>query len=139
MSRINKYRGMHIHVHPQNEHLNGTWIYGHLSDENYINSLDLEGEFLVDKDTVGQYIGVDDKNGKEVYEGDIVRQYADCTEFGKNLYLFYVMEWSEEYCAFVGREICSNETYLMPDLKDIEVIGNVYENADLVKEVEISE
>ncbi len=67
MRRVNKYRGMHVHVLPQNEHLNGRWIYGYLSDENYINSPELDGEFLVDKDTVGQYIGVDDKNGKEIY------------------------------------------------------------------------
>lgn len=81
-----------------------------------------------------QYIGVKDNNGKEIYDGDIVSQYADCTELGKSLYFFYVIEWSEEYCGFVGRDIYSNEIYLMPDLKDIEVIGNVYENADLLKE-----
>lgn len=134
MSREIKFRGIHNHVLPQNEHLNGTWIYGYWADENYINSPELEGEFLVDKDTVGQHIGVKDKNAKEVYESDIVRQYADCTESGKSLYYFYVIEWSEEYCAFVGRDIHSNETYLMPDLEDIEIIGNMYENSDLLKE-----
>ena len=61
MSRVNKYRGIHIHVHQQNEHLNGRWVYGYLADENYINSPELEGEFLVGKDTVGQYIGIKDK------------------------------------------------------------------------------
>ena len=134
MSRVNKYRGMHIHVLPQNEHLNGRWVYGYLADENYINSPELEGEFLVDKDTVGQYIGVEDKNGREIYEGDIARQFADCTELGTDLYYFYKIEWNGEYCAFVGREIYSDEVYLFPDLADIEVIGNVYENADLLKE-----
>lgn len=134
MIRVNKYRGMHIHVSPKNEHLNGRWVYGYLADENYINSPELEGEFLVDKDTVGQYIGVPDMNGKEIYDGDIVRQFADCTEQGKSLYFFYVIEWDKEYCAFFGREIHSDEAYLMLDLQDIEVIGNVYENADLLKE-----
>lgn len=33
MSRVNKYRGIHIHVSPQNEHLNGRWVYGYLADE----------------------------------------------------------------------------------------------------------
>lgn len=133
MSRVNKYRGIHVHVLPQNEHLNGTWIYGYLADENYINSPELEGEFLVDKNTVGQYISVDDKNGKEIYEGDIVRQFADCTELGNDLYFFYVIEWDKEYCAFVGRETHSNETYLMSDLEGVEVIGNAYDNSDLLK------
>lgn len=62
MSRVNKYRGIHIHVLPQNKHFSRTWVYGYLADENYINSTELEGELLVDKDTVGQYIGVPDKN-----------------------------------------------------------------------------
>lgn len=126
MRRVNKYRGMHIHVHPQNEHLNGRWICGYLSDENYINSPELEGEFLVDKDTVGQYIGVDDKNGKEIYEKDIVlidREYE-----------YFVVEWDGDTARFV-----MNSETLTVDFDNywghqVEVVGNVYENADLLKE-----
>lgn len=132
MSRVNKYRGVHIHVHPQNEHLNGTWIYGYLSDENYINSIDLNGEFLVDKDTVGQYIGVDDKNGKEIYENDIV--LSDDGKVGQ-------VQWFEEHLAFMIWCVTDNKVYFAyeNDFSKIEVIGNVYENAALLKEVEISE
>lgn len=126
MSRVNKYRGVHIHVHPQNEHINGTWIYGYLSDENYINSIDLNGEFLVDKDTVGQYIGVDDKNGKEIYEKDIAR--VD----GKQE-LFVVM-WVPDTARF-GLQSKSELLYFEFGIGSrVEVIGNVYENADLLKE-----
>lgn len=126
MSRVNKYRGIHIHVHPQNEHLNGRWIYGYLSDENYINSPELDGEFLVDKDTVGQYIGVDDKNGKEIYEKDIV--LID----GEDEY--FVVEWDGDTARFV-----MNSETLTVDFDNywgyqVEVIGNVHENADLLKE-----
>ena len=39
------YRGKHIHVRPENEHLDGRWIEGYLSDKKYINSTELEGEF----------------------------------------------------------------------------------------------
>ena len=132
MSRVNKYRGVHIHVHPQNEHLNGTWIYGYLSDENYINSIDLNREFLVDKDTVGQYIGVDDKNGKEIYENDIV--LSDDGKVGQ-------VQWFEEHLAFMIWCVTDNKVYFAyeNDFSKIEVIGNVYENAALLKEVEISE
>lgn len=132
MSRVNKYRGVHIHVHPQNEHLNGTWIYGYLLDENYINSIDLEGGFLVDKDTVGQYIGVDDKNRKEIYEDDIV--LSDDGKVGQ-------VHWFEEHLAFMIWRVTDNKVYFAydNDFSKIEVIGNVCENADLLKEVEISE
>ena len=128
MSRVNKYRGMNIHVHPQNEPLNGTWIYGHLSDENYINSLDLEGEFLVDKDMVGQYIGVDDKNGKEIYEGDIVRT--------NSRRLCKVVRFSSP--QFQGWDLEPIEVKNPPPKErelweGLEVIGNVHENADLLK------
>ena len=131
MSRVNKYRGIHIHAHPQNEHLNGTWIYGYLSDENYINSLNLEGEFLVDNDTVGQYIGVDDKNGKEIYEKDIAR--VD----GKRELFTVVWVFDTARFGLQGKEelLC----FEFGIGSRIEVIGNVYENADLLKEVEISE
>lgn len=127
MSRINKYRGMHIHVFPQNEHLNGRWIYGYLADENYINSPELEGEFLIDKDTVGQYIGVDDKNGKEIYEDDIV--LSDGGKVGR-------VQWFEEHLAFMIWCVTDNKVYFAydNDFSKIEVIGNVYKNEDLLKE-----
>lgn len=127
MSRVNKYRGIHIHTHPQNEHLNGTWIYGYLADENYINSPELEREFLIDKDTVGQYIGIPDKNGKEIYEDDIVM--SDDGKVGQ-------VQWFEEHLAFMIWCVTDNKVYFAydNDFSKIEVIGNVYENADLLKE-----
>lgn len=131
MSRVNKYRGVHVHAHPQNEHLNGTWIYGYLADGNYINSPESEGEFLVDKDTVGQYIGVDDKKGKEIYEDDIVR-----TSSGRICKVVWFS--SPQYQGWDLKPIEEKNTIPteVEFWNDLEVIGNVYENADLLKDVE---
>lgn len=88
---------------------------------------------LVDHETVCQYTGLTDKNGKKIFEGDIVKQFADCDELGKDLYYFYQIRWSKEYCAFEGYEIYTKETFLFPDLEDIEVIGNIFDNQELLE------
>lgn len=70
MSREIKFRGKQID--------NGEWVYGYLADEDYINdinSIDLSS-IEVDRDTIGQFTGLLDKNGKEIYEGDIVERIA---------------------------------------------------------------
>lgn len=160
MRRVNKYRGMHVHVLPQNEHLKGTWIYGYLADENYINSPELEGEFLVDKNTVGQYIGVDDKNGNEIYEGDIVKIHQflfDGCEYEKEIIVSieYMEEMAcfganllqaEEIRRYMGYDYWDKEKVVIPLCnfyglhgESFEVIGNVHENADLLKGVDRNE
>lgn len=128
MRRVNKYRGMHIHALSQNEHLNGGWIYGYLADKSYINSSEFVGEFLVDEDTVGQYTGVKDKNGREIYEVDIVR-----TSNGRLCKVVWLQ--SPQY---QGWDLEPIETKNPPPKErepweNLEVVGNVYENADLSK------
>lgn len=87
------------------------------------NLLDIH-EFNLAK--IMQYTGLKDKNNKEIYEGDIFH-------IGSKKIL-YVVEWID--CGLKGRQI-KNKSWIGLDYwkDDIEVIGNIYENSELIKEV----
>lgn len=144
MNREILFRAKHIHAMDSNDHLNGTWVHGYLSDENYIYDKSLEGEFLVDENTICQYTGLTDKNGKKIFEGDILRgfQYPFCYDGEYNYYVEIIFE----NCSFMTythknpsscvRGISDGNTDLMEDWvsEDWEVIGNIYDNPELLEE-----
>lgn len=130
MNREILFRGKHIHAMDINEHLNGRWVHGYLSDKNYINDKSLEGEFLVDENTICQYTGLTDKNGKKIFEGDILR-HADET--------ILKTVWNDRKYGFAAQ--CVKGSVLLKDCKwglwefesdEVEVIGNVFDNPELL-------
>lgn len=113
---------------------NGDWVYGlvtRLYDERFENlpaqMTDVNGVsgIEVDYETIGQYTGLTG-SGKRIFEGDIVITKAKSCEF------VGCIAYSTEYVRF----LCvtkSKNPYPMDSVFDYEIIGNVYDNPELLK------
>lgn len=117
------YRAKHIHILPCNEHLDGTWVIGYLSGEHYISNED--GDHLIDPETICQCTGLKDKNGKLIWENDVVRCGKNCTVTWCDTFASWRLNTSGwMYSHFFG-EACEPE--------DVEVIGNIFDNLELLE------
>lgn len=98
-------------------------IYGCKSGEPF-SSANLE-KHIVYSDTVGQYTGVNDKNGKKIFEGDFVKFENE----------IFVVEYIAGFAAFSLRHPTNMRQ--APPITTItvgrmEVIGNIYDNPELL-------
>lgn len=138
MNREILFRGKHIHAMDSNEHLNGTWVHGYLSDKNYIYDKSLEGEFLVDENTICQYTGLTDKNGKKIFEGDVVKDSAGvCGEVKFGLYAagFSIPDTNQGfYIEFPEESLYRKELGYWEN--KVVVIGNIYDSPKLLEDKE---
>ena len=143
---------------------NGEWVYGDFMHGNERKSLrdsifvcDSEtqsfNDYEIDSSTIGQYTGLTDKNGKKIFEGDIVktqpfydRPYSDKRKskefigvvkyktkiFNGNKYhskQCYHGEWGLKFYEDFGKYT----HYSWGELWNCEVIGNTHDNPELLK------
>ncbi len=109
----------------------GDWVYGSYVDYPVAQIFDLEDEYIVDPATVGQFTGLCDKDGVKIFEGDILRDGQG--DDGVVTYL----ESVAQFCFMVGRnrwQLNEGDPNRPKHLQYTEVIGNIHDTPDLVKE-----
>lgn len=127
MERQIKFRGKNIHT--------GEWLYGDYHREGKTHYITKPGdylreyapiEFIVDGKTVGQFTGLCDKNGKEIYEGDIL----GCPE---DSYFLHEAVIFAEGCFMVKDDYTTTPMCAI-DAQYRTVIGNIHDNPSLISD-----
>lgn len=122
MTREIKFRGKRTDT--------GEWVYGYLADENYINDINTVdlSSVEVDPDTVGQYTGLKDWNGREIYEGD----------FLKSGDVIFEVWWSDDNSCYMLDMVnpFKEMAIRMSDMNmtNMEVIGNRWDNPEMLED-----
>lgn len=115
--RTIKFRGKSLNT--------GMWVYGDLQHK----GRRIFVEYEVDPATVGQYTGLKDKNGREIYEGDIICLGDKAGSQGP-------VVWYDSDCSFVMEKTKTGSLYKLyarcSQFK-YEVIGNIHDNPELLK------
>ena len=128
----------------------GKWIYGYYVKDFWgqmrrghgIIPTDEErgGYCEVDPETVGQYTGLTDKNGRKIFEGDVLKiaKLSDST----GIYYFpplnypvnVVVKW--DMCSWMWETLCEDKRYIgFPEAwchYVCEIIGNIHDNPELL-------
>lgn len=112
---------------------NGEWVYGTpilYPDGNVVMCRSFKRNHNVSSKTVGQYTGMTDKNGRKIFEGDIVE--------GNSEYFTYTHPYGK--VVYDGGQYLISFDDVLEDIEclgawanDVEIIGNIYDNPELLE------
>ena len=132
---------------------NNEWVYGSYLDENNLGIFTDDTEYEdcniaiveVNTETIGQYTGLTDKNGKKIFEGDILKYtrrnwlYSQSSKNATYFVAYLEMYYDDTCAAFKCRHYDENWKLIGGGFSPlnaeeiiVEVIGNIYDNTELL-------
>lgn len=116
------------------------WVYGYFVNEHddfliYVHPqiITRSGRYYVNENTLGQFTGLTDKNGTKIFEGDIVRiaeDYYDGLHYSGNEVYYSDGAFCVEYET--PEYDVTSIGFLVREGVEVEVIGNIYDNPELI-------
>lgn len=95
-------------------------------DNNRVKTYQTSADFQIEEKTLGQYTGLKDKNGTKIFEGDIVNM-LNITDYPMQI------KWNKKWARFIFYNLV-DKTEMNLFTEQCEVIGNIYDNPELIKE-----
>ena len=123
----------------------GEWMYGSFIEDTDLNACCIRDKSLVyelvDRETIGQFTGLIDKNGKKIFEGDIIRAITLDTGseeiavvcFGNFIDENNGDEYIGFYIEFDGIKTTATQLAMKECKNRIEIIGNIFDNPELLE------
>ncbi len=146
---------------------NSEWVYGYYVKMNVIGGVNhliysadsvvgvYKKPYIVDPETVGQYTGLTDKNGRKIFEGDILefddeivegyytscgREYNSWEVKNYGVVGFYEESAGYDFCKYkfnenqVEADLHENNTMEFADfVKELEIVGNIHDNPEMLE------